>query len=875
MQNQCYRKAWTTTLLVASFLQLDALHALAAETPVDPAETRAWAVSFILAGAVLVLAIQHFQHGFNKTVRVDASRLKTLSQHTSETLLETSLTFEITYAGFGTQALLGYTSEELVGRKLSELMHPSSLPLFSALVETLRVQSPEQLMDSKRHRHEFTIIHKSNVTCTISCVIVPSLNRKGDLKGYVLLLRDITDHKQTSQALEVQKLQLQKLLEDQTDAELIVSTEGRLLFHNTAARKLFGEKIDALSNQLFGVPTSEETTEIMILGSDGMPRPAHMRHLPIEWQGSSACLISLRDITYNRRIEKELQLSQERYRTVAEYTYDWESWISPENKVLYTSPSCERITGYAPKRFLENQDFLRRIIHPDDLSLWEQHMQAVKNEGTASELDFRIHSADGQIRWISQTASQVVNNESVSLGIRCSMRDITNRVIMEQQLRELSLHDSLTGLGNRTMCLERIKLGQERARRRANYHFAVVFLGLDRFKLINENYGHTLGDKVLVEISRRLVRATRALDTVARFGGDEFVLLLEELNSPRESILVVNRVLESLDEPLRIDGTELRVGGSLGLVARPSSDVEPAELLRNANIAMYRAKETGKSRYKIYNPGMAERVRKIMTLEHDMRRALKNDEYFLAFQPIMHLRNGKLSGYEALLRWKHPERGIISPGEFIPMAEENGFIVELGAWVLQEACSVLASWEKRFPEVETQLSVNISARQFAESGLFDLLHSTLEKTRTPVRRLKLELTETTVMQNADQASYILTRLKQLGLSLSIDDFGTGYSSLSYLQRFPLDNLKIDLSFVRMLDNSPENIEIIKAIVNLAHNLGLDVVAEGIEKESQERLLRSLGCDLGQGYLYARPMPQNEAEDFMLKHFPSFPADSNS
>ncbi len=864
MRNQCYQKACSMQPLVAALLQLDPFCALAAETPDDLSETRAWAVSFLLAGAVLVLAVQQLRHGLNKTVRVNASRLRTLSQYTSETLLETSSTFEITYAGYGTKALLGHTPQEILGKNVSELVHPGSLPLFSTLVETIRVQSPEQLIRSANRRYEFDIIHKSNVACSISCIIVPSLDRKGKIKGYVLLLRDITDHKRTSLALEVQKLQLQKLLEEQTDAELVVSPEGLLLFHNTAAHKLFGDKIDTLRNKLFGIPsTSEDATEIMVMGADGMPRPAQMRHLRIEWEGNPACLLSLRDVTYPRRIEEELKLSQERYHTVAEYTYDWESWVSPEGNVLYASPSCERITGYEPKRFLESRDFLQRIIHPEDVSLWEQHMQAVRTEGTASELDFRIHSADGQIRWISQTASLVFNSEGSSLGIRCSMRDITNRVIMEQQLRELSLHDSLTGLGNRTLCLERIKLGQERARRRSNYHFAVVFLGLDRFKLINENYGHTLGDKVLVEISRRLVRATRALDTVARFGGDEFVLLLEELNSPRESFLVINRVLESLEEPMDIDGNEIRVNGSLGLVPRPSSDVEPAELLRNANIAMYRAKETGKSRYKIYNPGMAERVRKIMTLEHDMRRALNNNEYYLVFQPIMRLRSGKLDGFEALLRWNHPERGVIPPGEFIPMAEENGFIVELGAWVLQEACTVLASWEERFPESKTQLSVNISARQFAESGLFDMLHSTLQRTHTPVRRLKLELTETTVMQNADQASQILTRLKQLGLSLSIDDFGTGYSSLSYLQRFPLDNLKIDLSFVRMLDNSPENIEIIKAIVNLAHNLGLDVVAEGIEKESQERLLRSLGCDLGQGYLYARPLPQEEAEAFML------------
>ena len=411
----------------------------------------------------------------------------------------------------------------------------------------------------------------------------------------VLLLRDITTVKRTKQALEIQKLQLKTLIEKQNDAELIVSEQGRLLFFNEAARALFGSGIETMRKQLFGIPTtSDASNEIMVIGAQGLPVPAQLRHSAIQWEGAPAYLLTLRDITYPKRIEAELKLSQERYRTVAEYTYDWESWISPEGKVLYTSPSCERITGYPPQRFLEDNDFLGRIIHPDDLSLWEQHKHEVDTEGRGSEFDFRIYSADGQIRWISQTASQVVSSEGASLGVRCSMRDITNRVIMEQQLRELSLHDSLTGLGNRTMCLERIKMGQERARRRNNYHFAVVFLGLDRFKMINENYGHTLGDKVLVEISRRLVRATRTLDTVARFGGDEFVLLLEELNFPRESIIVVNRVLDSLEEPLFIDGHEIRISGSLGIVVRPSSDVEPAELLRNSNIAMYRAKEAGK-----------------------------------------------------------------------------------------------------------------------------------------------------------------------------------------------------------------------------------------------------------------------------------------
>jgi diguanylate cyclase (GGDEF)-like protein len=436
---------------------------------------------------------------------------------------------------------------------------------------------------------------------------------------------------------------------------------------------------------------------------------------------------------------------------------------------------------------------------------------------------------------------------------------------MELQLRHLALHDPLTGLANRSLCLDRIQQAMERARRLKRYFFSVIFLDLDRFKVLNDSLGHAFGDKVLIAVAEVLRGSVRAFDTVSRFGGDEFVLLLEELSSPRESIQTVQRVRQALSQPLVIAGHEIQLTASLGLTIGALDSESPADLLRNANVAMHQAKKAGRNRFKAFTKAMLDRASRLLVLETDLRRAVGRGEFFLEYQPIVRLDDGAaLHGFEALVRWNHPRKGIISPGEFIPVAEESGLIVDIGLIVLREACRTLVSWREQHPLARSLvMSVNLSPRQFSEPMLVEDVKAVLAETGLPPQALKLEITETAIMDHAASAVEKLRRLKALGMALSIDDFGTGYSSMSTLQQFPLDTLKIDLSFVRRLESGPEGQEIVKAIISLAHSLQLQVIAEGVEHETQRNILSSLKCEFAQGYLYARPLSEQKAYQFLL------------
>ncbi|CCH47638.1 two-component system response regulator [Pseudodesulfovibrio piezophilus] len=558
-----------------------------------------------------------------------------------------------------------------------------------------------------------------------------------------------------------------------------------------------------------------------------------------------------------------LQDSEQRYRMVADYNYDWESWIDTDGSPIYVSPACERISGYPPDKFLENPDFVERIIHRDDLLAWHNYMSD-KTSGEEQAIDFRINHRDARVRWVSLIKHTIENENGAPLGIRTNIRDVTSRKQMEQQLKHSSLHDPLTGLPNRALFLDRVNRALDRAVGQEKV-FGLLFINLDRFQAINDHYGHSVGDKVLVNVSVRLRERIRPTDTLARFGGDEFVILFEQIDRKDDARSLVKDIKECFSQPFVIDGIDFPITASFGFEAARSSLLNKDELVHNAQLAMYKAKEKGKNRYAEYSPKMREGIVNVIAVESDLKRALKEKEFEAFFQPIVNLADGSLYGFEALARWVHPERGLVNPGEFIPVAEETGLIVELGRQILEDACSTLSHWRSTHQGAESlTMAVNISAKQFAEATLVAEVESILDRSGLPPGNLKLEITETVVMGDAMESTNRLNLLKSLGLMLSIDDFGTGYSSMSYLQKFPMDQLKIDLSFVRRMEKSPENIEIIRAIVNMAHSLRLRVVAEGIETERQRDLLYSLQCDYGQGYLYAKPLPRAEAELLLEK-----------
>ncbi|HEX8853774.1 MAG TPA: EAL domain-containing protein, partial [Pyrinomonadaceae bacterium] len=391
-------------------------------------------------------------------------------------------------------------------------------------------------------------------------------------------------------------------------------------------------------------------------------------------------------------------------------------------------------------------------------------------------------------------------------------------------------------------------------KRRDSRLFAVLFLDLDRFKIVNDSLGHMVGDQLLVGIGRRLETCLRPGDTVARLGGDEFTILLEDLNDAEEAIEVAGRLQKEVSLPFNLNGHEVFTTVSIGIALSTTGYERPEEVLRDADTAMYRAKTQGKARHEVFDKAMHARALNLLQLETDLRRAVEREEFFLHYQPIVSLETGLIRGFEALVRWQHPERGPVSPIDFIPVAEETGLIIPIGEWVLAEACREVKRWQAMFPSYPPlQISVNISGKQLMKSDLIEQVRRVLHETGIEARALKLEITESIMMENIESAISILNHLRALGVELSIDDFGTGYSSLSYLHRFPVSTLKIDRSFVGRMDGNNENAEIVRTIVMLARNLDMDVIAEGVETESQVTQLRALRCEYGQGYHFSKPV----------------------
>lgn len=438
------------------------------------------------------------------------------------------------------------------------------------------------------------------------------------------------------------------------------------------------------------------------------------------------------------------------------------------------------------------------------------------------------------------------------------LRDDRQRV--EEQLTHNAFHDTLTGLPNRALFLDRTQRCFHQMERRGGYLFAVLSVDLDGFQTINASFGQPAGDKVLIEIAERLVQKVRSGDTVARLGGDEFALLLDDVKDMRNALRVAERLQAELAKPFLVDGREVLTSASVGIAAGTSTYKRSADALRDAGTAMARAKRLGPGQIAVFDIRMHTQAVTRLKLETDLRRAADRQEFLLHYQPVVSLQSGRIVGFEALLRWQHPERGLISPGESLPVAEEIGLLIPLGKWVLQNASRQLRAWQVEFPVAPPlSMSVNLSCKQFLQSGeLLTIVDETLKATGLDPRSLALEVTETVMMENAEAALATLAQLKDRQLRISIDDFGTGYSSLSYLQRLPIDNLKIDQSFVAQMKPAGESLEIVRSIITLAHSLGKLVIAEGVETGEQLALLRSLGCEYGQGYFFSKPLEMEAA-----------------
>ena len=479
------------------------------------------------------------------------------------------------------------------------------------------------------------------------------------------------------------------------------------------------------------------------------------------------------------------------------------------------------------------------------------------------EYEFRLCHVDGAERWMLSRGLAVRNAAGRATRIAGSMTDITGRKGIEEQLTHSVLHDALTGLPNRTLFMDRLRQAMEHGKRRDSYGFAVLFLDMDRFKVVNDSLGHLVGDQLLIGMGQRVAGLLRAGDTLARLGGDEFTVLLDDVTSIEQVQEIANRIQTAMKQPFSLAGQDIVVSLSIGIAAETRDYERPEDLLRDADTALYRAKHLGRARAELFDSAMHTRAVRRLQLETDLRKAVERQELVLFYQPIVVVENGHLNGFEALLRWRHKELGLIAPLEFIPVAEETGLICSVGEWVLKEACHQMVAWTLSSPALQSAfMSVNLAPRQLSQPDLVERISQILAETGMEPTRLKLEITESTAMESAESACRTLTQLSDLGIQIAIDDFGTGYSSLSYLHRFPATALKIDRSFVDQIDCDSEKMEIIRTIVVMAVNLGLDVVAEGIETDEQRQKLAAINCDQGQGYLFARPVDSSAITELL-------------
>ncbi len=591
-------------------------------------------------------------------------------------------------------------------------------------------------------------------------------------------------------------------------------------------------------------------------------------------------------VKQSRTIESLLG-SEMKFRSVFQSASDAIFLVDQDGNVLLWNNAAEQIFGYTEEE-ISGKPVTSIMGKKYALKILETGLEKTYKEILAP-MAGKIIEATGRHKDGSEFPLELSGSVwKTSRGIfyTAIIRDITKRRFAEELLLREATHDTLTGLPNRAQFNEILSGAIKKASLVPDYKFAVLFLDLDRFKVINDGLGHVVGDKLLVAIAHRLANCIRPGDAVARFGGDEFTILLNNIESNDCAIEVAERLQEEIIQPFEVDGHEVYTSASVGITFSDAANRKPEDFLRDSDTAMYRAKATGKARYQIFDSAMNTRSMNILQIENDLRRAIEREEFFVVYQPIINLKNGEIREFEALVRWNHPEQGFIQPNDFIPVAEETGLIMAIDRWVLTEACRQLCHWQRTSIYKEAlSISVNLSTKLLINTNLTKQIRDLTEEMNLDPRCLKLEVTETSVMENAEIALEILSDLNNYGVRISSDDFGTGYSSLSYLHRFPFKRLKIDRSFIGRMDTDEKSEEIVRTILTLADNLNLEVVAEGIENEQQFRRLRELGCEFGQGYLFSKPVEAEIAgkligkqfEDLISKHNDnnSFPANEGS
>ncbi|MHB2015489.1 MAG: putative bifunctional diguanylate cyclase/phosphodiesterase [Candidatus Xenobia bacterium] len=697
-------------------------------------------------------------------------------------------------------------------------------------------------------------------------------------RNYLKVLPLTVDHAISRSRMQEQNVLLSAAMKSIGDSVYIVSPDNIILFVNRAFCDTYGYLEDHIVGQqaalLWERPSEMELVnrgareshdgqfggEFYHRKNSGEVFPVLLsrslvRRTSQNGELQDVAVVVARDITDRKRGEEALKESEERYAVAVHGANDglWD-WNLKTNEIYY-SPRWKSMLGWEADSVGNSPLEWFSRVHPDDLKRLQMDIAAhLKGTTTHFENEHRMLHRDGSYKWMLSRGLAVRDGADSAYRMAGSQSDITKRRIAEEQLIHHAFHDGLTGLPNRSLFMDRLERALERARRRRDYAFAVIFLDLDRFKIINDSLGHMAGDQLLFGIAQRLKQALRPSDTVARLGGDEFAVLLDDIKEPSDSSIVADRIQKALTLPFDMSGQEVFTTASIGIALSSSEYERPEDFLRDADTAMYRAKAHGRARHETFDTGMHDKALALLHLETDLWKALERQEFEIYYQPVVSLKTGRVVGAEALLRWNHPHRGLVSPVEFIPLAEETGLIVSIGEWVLRQACRQSRQWHNAGYS-HLRIMVNVSARQFQHQYLPEVVRKVLDESQLPPRAIALEITETTAMRNIDLTIETLKELRRMGIKISIDDFGTGYSSLGCLKHFPITTIKLDRSFVSgTTAEAQEEAAIARAIIQMAHSLHMEIVAEGVEQPAEMEFLRSEGCDSMQGYIFSRPLP---------------------
>ncbi|MGK7927827.1 MAG: EAL domain-containing protein [Spirulina sp.] len=819
--------------------------------------------------------------------------------------------WSMTYLSEGCQLLTGYKSEELIARKphsFEDLIYSEDLPKILEAIET-------GVQRRKPYVVEYRICTKQGEYKWVWEKGRGVFDDRGNVSGLEGFISDITERKQAEQALRSQASELQALFAAMTDIILVFDEAGRYLKIAPTNPTLLYKPSQKLLGKTLHQVFDRDRADLFL----GYIRQALREKKPINIEYSlvlqgqeiwfagtvspteeNTAIFVARDITEAKRARETIKQAEAKYRSIFENAVEGIFQTTPDGHYISANPALAKIYGYDTSQKLiasltdiEHQLYVKPLQRTEFARLIQQNDEVVGFES-------QIYRQDGSIIWISENARAVRSESDEILYYEGMVIDITEQKQHKEELHQRAFYDALTGLPNRALFRKRLTEALQRARKKVTdkaYHFAVLFLDLDRFKVVNDSLGHLIGDRLLVEIARRLEKCVRHEDIVARLGGDEFTILLDNIEDVNTAVRVAERIEKELQAPFQLDGYTVFTGASIGIVScgdrlcavtfeeaeqqqgvlcqhQQGEDVatciyyqNPEDLLRDADTALYRAKELGKGRYELFNPAMHQTVVSQWQWEIELRQALEKEQFEIHYHPIVCLTTGNLQGFETLLRWQHPEKGTIFPSEFLPAAEESGLIIPIGNWILETACQQVHSWQKERETPYLDLHVNISSKQLLQPDLIDRIDRICTQTGFDPSVLKLEIAESLWTQKVDAAREVLQKLQSRRIELCIDDFGTGYSCLEYLKEFPVYGLKIERSFVNAVEENTRKAEIARIIVMLAKNLGLRAIAEGIETPRQLEQMRKFGCDLAQGYFFAKVLKPQEAKELLASNKP--------